>query len=412
MNAALFILSAAIFIIAPVSAAETSLSTALEIALSANHEIAASTFMAEAEHEKTRSQYFLSDPMVGYERDFGMNMWMVSQDIQFPTKYLAMGAAQKHRAAGSRAELRSQQLEIRKRLIAAYFRVFSLDRIHSLLQAQLNTTREIARNAEARRATGAVTQQDEMKAHVEETRANAEIIMNSQERAAARAELASLLGSDVSDEPPLIIPSEELSPPKLNAVDKNAKFLSSVQNSPSLLRAAAFTQEMNAEQHLARMSWLPDFRVMYQQQFGAASTAESRFRVEASIPLWFPLQQTSLTSSALARRQNAEQLQLQAQLELKARVQTLSARAEAQNTLLKIDQTSLIPQATSTFNSSQGAYRAGKVGLMELLDSQRALYGVRIGYYRTLLDFAETVAELEAVTNSSKSDLPFPKEIL
>jgi outer membrane protein TolC len=74
---------------------------------------------------------------------------------------------------------------------------------------------------------------------------------------------------------------------------------------------------------------------------------------------------------------------------------------------LQIYQTALIPQASSTLNSSRTAYQAGRTNFLELLDSERSLYETRIAYYRNLAQYVDNLARLEEMAGTSLSTLPF-----
>jgi len=100
--------------------------------------------------------------------DGQMSLRSVAKEVRFSAKYFLLGAAQKVRALGEDHEAEAKRFEIRQQVIAGYYNLFAADRISALLQAPRETLYEVARAAESRHATGAVPQQDEMKAHVKQ----------------------------------------------------------------------------------------------------------------------------------------------------------------------------------------------------------------------------------------------------
>ena len=58
---------------------------------------------------------------------------------------------------------------------------------------------------------------------------------------------------------------------------------------------------------------------------------------------------------------------------------------------------SLLPQAEQTFKASEIGYLAGKVDFLDLLDSERMVLLIKIGYYKTIADFGKSLAQLERV---------------
>lgn len=152
----------------------------LSEAYKSNPALAAVKATAEAEKELISSEFSLSSPRLGFMRETDMSFmqmengpmkaWSVSQEFLFPTKYFSKGNIQETKAKRSLHELRYKRLQIRSESLSTYFKYYSAKRIQTLLFAQRETLREIARIAETRRSAGSVPQQDEMKAHVEQTK--------------------------------------------------------------------------------------------------------------------------------------------------------------------------------------------------------------------------------------------------
>lgn len=387
---------------------------ALSRAMQANPEVAASAARADSEHAAIRSQYWLDNPRIGLMRENNlnlmesqmgpMNLWSVTQEVKFPTKYFLMGSMQAYRAEGADYQHSAKRFEIRKKVISTYYGLFAASRIISLLEAQKETTREVARSAESRRATGAVPQQDEMKAHVEQTRIEAELVMASQEKTAVEASLNALLNQEASE--PIVLPSQELPVPMLNVTAADVPKLA-MSSSRQIKAAEAFSEEAGKKKALAAWNFAPDFALSYKKAWTSAPQDNYAIGVEISFPLWFFMKQTSEYSSAAALLVEAEKNLEKANRDTSSEVRSLSAKVDSFERLLKIYQTSLIPQANSALNSSRTAYQAGKVNFLELLDSERSLYSVRIAYYRTLAQYVEYLTNLEEVAGTRLSTLPF-----
>src|SRR3989344_2593896 len=136
-----------------------------------NPELASAHARADAEDAAIISQYSFSDPRIGLmqeknmtrmQQEMGpMNSWSVSQEILFPTKYLSKGASQRAKAKTTQQDYLDMKLQIRQQGLSLFYKYFADFQILSLLMAQKETLREIARIAEAKRAAGAVPQQDE-----------------------------------------------------------------------------------------------------------------------------------------------------------------------------------------------------------------------------------------------------------
>lgn len=387
---------------------------ALKMAFSRNPEIAASAARADSESSLVFSRSWLSNPKVGFMRETNMtNMqremgpmgsWTVSQEILFPLKYFAIGKAQSARADAAFQEASDKKLEVRQRVLDSYYGVYAAMRKLALLEAQRETLTEIARVVEARRATGAVPQQDEMKAHVEQTKIEAELLLQSQEVTELAASLRALLNLDQSQE--LGIPKADLSLPRLmSPLPSLAQF--DLARSKAVARDEAMLREARHEKLNANLGYLPDFMLSYKQAFQNAPQNAYSIGIEMTIPLWFFAQQTRLSSAAAARAIEAERNLEFRKRSTEAEIRSTIAKVEAFDKLLKIYETALVPQSTSTLNSSRAAYGAGRVAFQELLEAERTLYGTQISYYETLVKFVQSVTQLERITGTRVSTLPF-----
>ncbi|MGE4234097.1 MAG: TolC family protein [Bacteriovoracia bacterium] len=394
------------------SAEPLSLEKALSIAMESNPELQASKAKWEAESSQIRSQYWLENPKVGFMRENNMTLMQqqmgpmnsvsVSQEVKFPVKYFLMGSAQSNKSEAMREEFRAKQFEIRQKIISSYYNLYSTSQIVSLLKAQKETLREIARIAEARRATGKVPQQDEMKAHVEQTKLENELLLAEQEQEEAQGKLNALLNQDAD----LVLDlKESISAPSIkeNLDQVSKEWLS---NSPMVQKEIFTSQEADTKKTLARLSYAPDFMLSYRKAISNAPTGAYAFAVEATIPLWFFAKQTAETSQASSFATEAEKNLEKARRDSHAELRAISKKVKAQENILKIYETSLIPQSLTTLNSSRASYQAGRTGFLELLDSERSLYTVRVSYFQTLSQFVENIAKLEALLGKTVSSLP------
>jgi cobalt-zinc-cadmium efflux system outer membrane protein len=390
------------------------LEKALSQAMGTNPEIGASVARADSEHSAIRSQYWLDNPKIGLMRESNLNfmeqqmgpmtLWSVSQEVKFPAKYFLLGSAQKSRARSADEEADAKKLEVRRKAVSGYFSLFATSRIISLLEAQRETLREVARAAESRHATGAVPQQDEMKAHVEQTKIENELLLAEEERESMEAMLNAVLNQDAHQ--PIVLPKQELATPKLKVAFEEIPKLAHA-NANHVKHGESLVDEANSQKALAALSYAPDFMLSYRKAFINAPDNAYAASIEMTIPLWFFTKQTSEVSVASAKQVEAEKNLEKATRELHSEIRSLTAKVRSHEKLLQIYQTALIPQASSTLNSSRTAYQAGRTNFLELLDSERSLYETRIAYYRNLAQYVDSLARLEEMAGTSLSTLPF-----
>ena len=84
-------------------------------------------------------------------------------------------------------------------------------------------------------------------------------------------------------------------------------------------------------------------------------------------------------------------------------VRTAAFRLETVARQLDLFERALIPQAEHALRTTEEAYSTGVTGVVELLDSERLLLDVRLGFARLQSDYMKASAEMERATGS-----PFP----
>jgi outer membrane protein TolC len=76
-------------------------------------------------------------------------------------------------------------------------------------------------------------------------------------------------------------------------------------------------------------------------------------------------------------------------------VKEMSVKIEAAMKSIRIYRDGLLPQAEQSFQAAAAAYQTGGVNFMTLLDAQRTIRDVRMGYYKALVDYEQSRADLE-----------------
>jgi len=144
-----------------------------------NSELMSLKAVADAEDASIASRASPDNPRLGVMQEKNMSPSLtdmgtmkfitVSQDINFPAKYFVRGSMQNARANAAKEDYLNRKWEIRQNSLTSFFGYYTGKKILGLLEAQKVTLHEIARIVEGRRSSGSVSQQDEMRAHVEQT---------------------------------------------------------------------------------------------------------------------------------------------------------------------------------------------------------------------------------------------------
>lgn len=379
--------------------------------ISSYPEVKAMRERINAEEGRIRAESFLENPKLGFMKEKNisglgepMTSFSVSQEVLFPTKYFYRGSLQSKKAEILRAELKVKEFEIRTKILKTAYALFSTQKTLELLEAQNETLKEIARIAEARHSTGGAAQQDEMKAHLEQTKLQAELLAAQEDSGVSEGQWKILTAATESPQ------FDKLPSPQILISPEN---FSNLRNE-RFLHLQHFETEVNGasdKTKLAAWESAPDFNLSYRRALSGAPGNNYAIGIELSLPLWFLMKQSAEFSATQSEEREAQAKLAQATNEARAEVHSLSLRVQNHQKLVKILETSLIPQSQSALNSSRSAYQTGRVSFLDLLDSERALYSIQITYFKTLAEWVESIARLEEILGKPISDLPSHEEV-
>lgn len=376
------------------------LTTLLKKAYESNGALRAKQHDFEAEGALIANKATLDDPMLGYsglKRGNLTQFITVSQKIKFPTKYIFAGNAQSAREDIAKAEYLKEKLNLKKKVISLYFKLYTTQKIIDLTQANMSAVREFARIAEKKYASGSAKQTDTMKAHVELTNLELELLQLKQAENTIQNEIKAVINDSSFPDVILYQKNLETPEPNLNVIKKDIHLLVQAlqENSPGLKSQKEKVELAHWEKTLAHTDYLPDFELRYQQRIAGEPMDSKIYSVSFTIPLWF-WNKSSAASATTSKKDAEESRYVDMTQKLIAKVRNLENRVQTQYKTIKIYETSLIPQAQSSYNSSKSAYRASTVSFLDLLESERALYQVKNGFFKVLNQYVEDLTELEA----------------
>ena len=143
----------------------------------------------------------------------------------------------------------------------------------------------------------------------------------------------------------------------------------------------------------------PDFMVGLQYWFAPDQSPKHMYApmVTLTIPFspWTKGKHDYEIEEALAERQAARANLAAVKNMTLFEVTEISAKVEAAMKSVSIYRDGLLPQAEQSFQAAVSAYQTGGVNFMTLLDAQRTIRDVRMGYYKALVDYEQSRADLE-----------------
>ncbi|HWO41516.1 MAG TPA: TolC family protein [Candidatus Eisenbacteria bacterium] len=387
-----------------------SLSAVVDEALNSNPEIQAAKRRLEAVRAKAKQATYLEDPEINMEawgvplshplryRSANPLIFGVRQKLPFFGKLRLIGEMADQESKTAEEELRAKEQEIAANVKAAYAEYFMASKSVEIYRELLELIGHTSAAAEGLYQVGRAPQQDVIKALLERTELMNRLTWAEKDLVTARARLNALLnrpsGSFLAEpkepaEIPVHVPTDELEKlvieqrPELRALE------SSIARSEKAIELA----ERNRK--------YPDFMVGLQYWVAPDQSPRHMYApmVTLTIPFspWTKRKHDYEVEEALAERQAAKANLAAMRNMALYEVRDMSAKLQAAIKSLSIYRNGLLPQAEQSFQAAVAAYQTGGVNFMTLLDAQRTIRDVRMGYYKALVDYEQSRAELERV---------------
>lgn len=347
-----------------------------------------------------------------------MHMIGVSQTIPFPGKLALRTSAAQSDADAALAALDDARLGLIRDVRTAYYELAYVDESIRIADRNRAVLTDVIRVTEAHYATGSGMQQDVLKARLAITQLAQQVNELQEERRAQRAALNALL--DRPSDTPIdraAIP-QDIAQAAVTDSSNRIQFVSSsfgasaagsplpplptlqamaVANSPMLREHESRIAAQTTRVAFAEKATKPDIDVSL--QYGQRNGLTDMVSATVSVPL--PIQHRRKQDEDVAAARD-ELAALEAEHrssvnDLRARIAKSYADVERARTQLALDVKAILPQGRASLAAATAGYQAGKTDLLTLLDSQSTLFAYETSYYRSLADFADAIAQLEAV---------------
>jgi outer membrane protein TolC len=293
-------------------------------------------------------------------------------------------------------ELRAKEVEIVAKVKGAYADLFIAHKNIEIYKELLQLIRQASTTAETLYQVGRAPQQDIFKALLEQTDLLNKLTWAEKDLVASQAKLNTLLSRPPTT--PLAQPKElALTPFSLQFSELEKLTL---EQRPELRALESSISKAERAIELAKRNQkFPDFMVGL--EYWVAPDERPRHMYTPMLTLTIPFSPWTKgkhdyeIEEALAERQMAKSHLKAMKNMARFEVRDLSAKVEAARKSVSIYTDGLLPQAEQSFQAAIVAYQTGQVNFITLLDSQRAIRDVRLGYYKALVDYEQSLADLE-----------------
>jgi outer membrane protein, heavy metal efflux system len=396
--------------VAEVSNAKTvpRLSDLVEEAIKTNPEIEVAKRKVEAARARAWQATYLEDPEVNLEawgvplkdpvryRSANPLIVGVRQKLPFFGKLRLKGEMAGQEVRMAEEEMRAKEQEVVAKVKVAYADYFMATKSVEIYKELLELIRHTSATAEGLYQVGRAPQQDVIKALLERTELLNKLTWAERDLLTSQAKLNTLLSRH--PESPLGAPREldlRSVPTQFAQLEKLA-----IEQRPELRAlGSSISRSETALQLAERNRKYPDFIVGL--QYWVAPDQSPRHMYAPMLTLTIPFSPWTKgkhdyeIEEALAERQaakaNLTAMKNMASLE----VRETSAKIDAAMKSASIYRDGLLPQAEHSFQAAVAAYQTGSVNFTTLLDAQRTIRDVRMGYYKALVDYEQSRADLE-----------------
>lgn len=333
---------------------------------------------------------FNQDPMTG-------KVIGVMQMFPFPGKLsLATDMAEYEAAA-----IKYQQEEIRNQVIKmvkqTYFDLYATDRALETTEKNRALMEQFVHVAETKYATGSGLQQDVIRAQVEISKLEDDLIMWQQKRLSVVARLNALLKRSVDtlvdktipelmlpDRPITIFPAEEIE-----------------QNRPLLKAWNERIQKAETAVKLAERDIWPNFTIgaSYRQRDDLADGREMTDFFSATVSLNIPLYFNRKQNAKVAEKEltfNAVRSEYEdVKINVLSEIESVLAELERNRKRVELYKGGILLQAQQSLESAHAGYRVGKVDFLTLINNWMMLQNYELQYYFALSNFYINLANYE-----------------
>jgi len=339
-------------------------------------------------------------PFAGYTNsDFAYIGLGVSQDIPYPGKLRLRGEAARADAEVARESYESVRRDVLGSLKAAYFQLAYISQTLGTFESDRQLLQQVEEAADGRYRSGMGTQQDVLRAQLEQTKLLVEVTHHHLQTGKLEAQIKQLLNREQSSAE---IEPTPLSEDPLGSTYEQLLAAARTQN-PEIGRAEKIVERQQLQVDLARKDFYPDFTLAY----GWQRTDPSQFRAYymltfgVRVPIYRGRKQRpELAGAELDLQRSQTELDAQSQqtaFELREQYEIVEQNAE----MLKIYRDGLAPQARATFEAALASYQNNRQDFQAVLAAYLDVLQLDEEYWQNVADRETALAKLEDLSGLS-----------
>lgn len=357
----------------------------------------------------------LPDPVFSYTR-FGESVetrvgpqeqvFSLSQRLPFPGKL-----SSKELVSQKEALIEQQKFEMVKRDVvyqvkAAYYDLYRIDHSLEVLDNYLAVLEDFTQVAQVKYATGQGIQANVLKAQVEISDVIKRRIDFDKMRQSVSARLNALLGRSQERGLPVVMTVDT----QRVTIDETALLARAKQNRQEIHALNAGIAKTQYMRRLAKRNFWPDLNVqanlidVSEGMSSAPDAGKNAWSVMLGInlPIWFGQRQAAVREADELTAANRESLE-DTENKIAAEIRDLVVQVRLAERALELYEQGLLTQAETSLESALASYRTGNLDFMSLLDAERMLLNLNLGYVKEQAHYRKQLAALERATGGTES---------
>ncbi len=314
------------------------------------------------------------------------------------------------------AAVKHQQQEIRNQVVRmvkrTYHELYAADRALETVQKNRDLMGQLVQAAEIKYATGSGLQQDVLRAQVELSRLEDDLIMWRQKRLAIAAKLNAVLNRPVDR--PFDTTSVDLELPEKKDREFSQEEIEGSR--PLLLAWKEKLQKAESAIKLARKDGWPNIAVgaAYNQRDNLKNGATMHDFFSVSVTLDIPIFYKRKQGQKIAEREldfNAARAEYLNILNgIMAEIQSQQAELERNRKRVELYKGGILLQAQQSLESAQAGYQVGKVDFLTVVDNWMRLLNYELQFHFALSDYHKTLADYEFSTGKDGNAMDNPQD--
>jgi len=324
--------------------------------------------------------------------DVGSTKYTLMQDLPWFGKRDLKKNIAAQEALASQGKTQGTWAELAAKVKATHAQRYFLQHTQALTRELLDLTQRLASVAQVRYASGLAMQQEAIRAQVEQTAMQSELLAQAGESRQADARLNALLARP-SNAP--LAPPERLRPvPSADKLDADLLMARARQSNPQLFAEASRIRSAELGRDLSLKNRYPDFTLSVTPTQVQSRISEWSLMLEVNLPLQQDVRRAqereaqAMLSAAQSRR---EAVANQVLSDLSENLAGMDAAVRTEQLI----QTSLLPQAELTLQAALASYENGKLDFATMLDAQRQVRQARQSRLKAQLEAQLRLAEIE-----------------